>query len=254
MLMNDEKRGIEEAYTSAMSTSDLRVEADRRCDADIIIVSGWSQGRIGGALMRLHTEYDASEKPRLLDFEYFMPDLVRAAAAVAKDGKISKDEMRRLKKRAHELSNKFNVSQLTVFLSKLKTLPDVRTQVTLELVKRGMQDAEPVAVDIVRWWLHQTCPVCHGTKMQTVPGTHRHNGKACQECHGTGKTETPGEALGRRTASWMDQCVERHRAALGRRVHEWQNTEAKRAGQKPRAEGQKPRVFLRPPKKVVAES
>jgi hypothetical protein len=252
-MLNDEKRGVEEQYTSAMSTSDLRVEADRKCDADIIIASGWSQGRIGAALMRLHTEYDGSEKPRLLDFAYFMPDLVGAAAAVAKDGKVSKEDMRRLKKKAHELANKFNVSQLSVFLSKLKALPDVRTQITLELVKRGMEDAEPVAVDLIRWWLHQTCPVCNGTKMQTAEGTHRHNGKACSACHGTGKTEAPAEALGRRTASWMDQCVERHRATLGRRVHEWQRTDAKRAGHPERADGRAPRVFLRPPKKVVAK-
>lgn len=251
-MLNDEKRGVEEQYTSAMSTSDLRVEADRKCDADIIIVSGWSQGRIGGALMRLHTEYDGSEKPRLLDFGYFMPDLVRAAAAVAKDGKVSKEEMRRLKKRAHELANKFNVSQLTVFLSKLKSLPEVRTQVTLELLKRGMKDAEPVAVDLIRWWLHQTCPVCNGTKMQTAEGTGRHNGKACPECQGTGKTVSPAEALGRRTASWMDQCVERHRATLCRRVHDRQNVQTKREGRPPRADGAAPRIFLRQPRKVVA--
>ena len=248
-MLNDEKRGVEEQYTSAMSTSDLRVEADRKCDADIIIASGWSQGRVGGALMRLHTEYDGSEKPRLLDFDYFMPDLVRAAVAVAKDGKVSKEDMRRLKKKAHELSNKFNVSQLTVFLSKLKTLADVRTQVTLELVKRGMEEAEPAAVDLIRWWLHQTCPVCNGTKMQTAEGTGRHNGKACPACQGTGKTVPPSEALGRRTASWMDQCVERHRATLGRRMNDRQTIEAKREGRPHRADGQAPRIFLRPPKK-----
>lgn len=254
--MNEEKRGVEEQYTSAMSTSDLRVEAERRCDADIIIASGWSQGRVGGALMRLHTEYDGGEKPRLLDFHYFMTDLVRAAAAaaVAKDGKVAKEEMRRLKKRAHELSNRFNVSQLTVFLSKLKALPDVRSQVTLELVKRGMQDAEPLAVDLIRWWLHQTCPVCNGTKMQTAEGTSRHNGKACQACHGTGKTEVPGGELGRRTATWMDHCREKHRATLGRRMHDRQNCEAVRASIPPRADGQQPRIFLRQSKKAIAES
>jgi hypothetical protein len=252
-MLNDEKRGVEEQYTSAMSTSDLRVEADRRCDADIIIASGWSQGRVGGALMRLHTEYDGSEQPRLLGFDYFMPALVHAAASVAKEGKVAKEEKRRLKKKAHEYANKFNVSQLTVFLSKLKALPDVRTQVTLELVKRGMEDAEPAAVDLIRWWLHQTCPVCNGTKMQTAEGTGRHNGKACPECQGSGKTEPPAEVLGRRTACWMDQCVNRHRATLGRRVHDRQNVEANREGHPPRADGTGPRIFLRPPKKVVAE-
>lgn len=249
-MLNDEKRGIEEQYTSAMSTSDLRVEADRRGDADIIIASGWSQGRVGGALLRLHTEYDASEKPRTLGFDYFMPDLVKVAAATAKEGKVSKEEMRRLKKRAHELAHGFNLNQLRIFLEKLKALGDVRTQVTLELVKRGVEDAEAAGVEIVRWWLHQICHVCQGRKFQVIEGTSRVSDKACTVCHGTGKSETPHEQTGRKLASWMDQCVERHRASIGRRVFDRQQVEAKRAGVRLREDGSQPRIFLRVPKQA----
>jgi hypothetical protein len=57
-MLNDEKRGVEEAYTSAGNSSDLRVEAEVRTDADIIIAAGWSESRVGIALLRLHSEWD----------------------------------------------------------------------------------------------------------------------------------------------------------------------------------------------------
>jgi len=59
MLMdNDTAPGIEEQYASANDSSNLRVEAERRSDADILIAAGWSASRIGAALMRLQTKAD----------------------------------------------------------------------------------------------------------------------------------------------------------------------------------------------------
>lgn len=247
MLMNDEKRGIEEIYTSAMTSSDLRVEADRPGDADVIIVSGWTQARIGGAMLRLHTEYDSSEKPRMAAVEQFLPALIEAAAAVAKDGKISKEEKRLLKVKAHRMTHEFNLNQTGLFLEKLKSLPDVRTQLSLQMLKWGMADVESKGAQIIQWWLHQVCPVCHGTKWQVAEGTGRQNGKACKECQGTGKRETPFENEGRRAATWMDQCIERHRAQLVRRTYDRHATEERREGRGPLPAGPQ-RVFLRPPK------
>lgn len=57
MLDNAERSGIEESYISTASSSNLRTEADKTGDADILIASGWSPARVGGALMRLHSEY-----------------------------------------------------------------------------------------------------------------------------------------------------------------------------------------------------
>lgn len=45
-----------ERYLSASQSSNLRVQADKHGDADVIIAAGWSASRIGGALMRLHTK------------------------------------------------------------------------------------------------------------------------------------------------------------------------------------------------------
>lgn len=50
-----EAPSTEERYIVATNTSDLRVIADKRGAADVIIASAWAPGHIGGALMRLHT-------------------------------------------------------------------------------------------------------------------------------------------------------------------------------------------------------
>ena len=53
---------IEERYTSATTSSNLRCQADVRSDADILIACGLTPGILGSALMRLHSEYDSSER------------------------------------------------------------------------------------------------------------------------------------------------------------------------------------------------
>jgi hypothetical protein len=202
-MLNDEKRGVEEAYMSASTSSDLRVEAERSGDADVIIAAGWSQSRVGGALLRLHTEFDSSEKSRMATAEQFTPA-----------GKTTREQRAHAARQAHA----FNLHETGLLLAKLKSLPDVRIQTSLQLVKWGVADAEHKSVQIIRWWLQQSCPTCNGTKFQVVPGTHRHNGKACPACAGTGLREIPNGQEGRRVANWMDQCVERARASIGRRL------------------------------------
>ena len=61
-MLNDERRTIEESYTSATQSSNLRCEADRRTDVDVLIAAGCTPGILGGALMRLHSEYDRSSE------------------------------------------------------------------------------------------------------------------------------------------------------------------------------------------------
>jgi hypothetical protein len=204
---DDERPGIEEQYTVATNTSNLRLdvrEGSPQRAADIIIAAGWNESRIGGALLRLHTEFDGSEKPRLATREDFLPP-----------GKHGKDERKAASRRAHE----FNLHELGLLLQKLKSLPDVRQQMTIQMVKWNVQDAEIKAVEIVRWWLAQACPECGGTKFKVAEGTGRHTGKACGECYGTGKRELPYGQEGRRLANFMDQCVERARAGIGRHLH-----------------------------------
>lgn len=65
-MLNDEIRTVEEAYTSATASSNLRCEADRRTDVDVLIAAGCTPGILGAALMRLHSEWDGCAKPRAM--------------------------------------------------------------------------------------------------------------------------------------------------------------------------------------------
>jgi hypothetical protein len=138
-------------------------------------------------------------------FEHFLP---LATIGTPKERKAS----------AHKLAHAHNLQELGLFLGKLKALPDVRLQVSIQLLRWNILDVEEKAVQIVRWWLAQTCPMCSGTKYQVVEGTNRHGSKCCRTCNGTGLREIPFGQEGRRTATWMDQCVERARASIGRRL------------------------------------
>jgi hypothetical protein len=204
---DDEKPGIEEKYTVATNTSNLRLdvrEGSPQRSADIIIAAGWNESRIGGALLRLHTEFDGSVKPRLATKEDFL-----------KPGKTTKDERKAASRRAHE----GNLKRMRELLENLHSLQAVREQTTLQMLKWNVQDAERKAVEIVHWWLAQACPECGGTKFQVVPGTGRHSAKACPECLGTGKRVLPHNQEGRRLANFLDQCVERARAGIRRHLH-----------------------------------
>ena len=61
-----EARTVDEAYSSAGNTSDLTVKAERRSDVDTLIASGMTPGLLGSALLRLHSEWDGTAKPRKL--------------------------------------------------------------------------------------------------------------------------------------------------------------------------------------------
>lgn len=62
-----ESRSIEESYTSAGNAADLTVRPDQRGDVDVLIAAGWTPGLLGGALMRLHSEWDGAAKKRRMD-------------------------------------------------------------------------------------------------------------------------------------------------------------------------------------------
>lgn len=65
-MLNDIPRTTEEQYTSATQSSNLRCEADRRTDVDVLIAAGCTPGILGAALMRLHSEYDSAAKPQVM--------------------------------------------------------------------------------------------------------------------------------------------------------------------------------------------
>ena len=200
MIEAKERPNLEEAYTRAMHASDLKVREERRGDVDLIIAAGWSDYRIGGALLRLHTEFDGTAKPRLVTKE-----------ALLGPGRHDK-EARKVASRAARGHNR---TEMSLLLMKLRALGDVRMQMTLRLIKWRVEDAEAKGLEILLWWLAQACEDCGGTKFQAVAGTGRLSSKACETCRGSGRKDIPHDQIGRKTANWMDQCVERARRGMG---------------------------------------
>lgn len=61
-MLNDTPRTVEESYTSATQSSNLRCDPDRRTDVDLLIAAGCTPGILGAALMRLRSEFDSSSE------------------------------------------------------------------------------------------------------------------------------------------------------------------------------------------------
>lgn len=57
-----DKPTIDETYSRAGNTSDLTVEARQRGAGDVMIAAGWSDSRIGSALLRLQSEADGAQR------------------------------------------------------------------------------------------------------------------------------------------------------------------------------------------------
>ena len=176
---------IAEQYASATHATNLRVEAERRSSADILIAAGWSPSRLGAALIRLHSEWDGSEHPRF-------------------------DQAAGKKVYMHEMA---------MLLGKLKTLPEVREQLMIQADKWGCDNPKNVAGAILQWWLDRRCNTCHGTRFEVIAGTGRQSGKVCKSCRGTGEAHIPCWEPGRRMANFMDDAVNQARTQIRNRLH-----------------------------------
>lgn len=194
MTETTNKPTTEERYTSAIDATNLRVEADRSGDADFLIASGWSQSRIGSALMRLHSEWDGAEKPR------------RALPGP----KVTKQEC-----------TDWYIHEVKILLGKLKTLPEVRQQVAIQAAKWMAPDPLDTAAAVVAYWLDQTCHVCEGRKFQSIPGTPGLSIKHCQACQGTGLGKVPHGPDGRKLLNWIDECVHCAQASIKHRLRQF---------------------------------
>lgn len=64
---------VDEQYLGATNASNLKVEAEKRGPADILIAVGWSMSRVGAALLRLTSEWDgAAKKPVMADVDLML--------------------------------------------------------------------------------------------------------------------------------------------------------------------------------------
>ena len=169
---------VEERYLRASSTSDLRVRADRRSDADVLIAAGWSATGLGGVLLRLHGEWDAAAK---------------------KPGAISETE-------------------LILLRGKLKSLSAAMQYVADAMGRLGLESPQRCAGAIIGYWLNQSCHTCHGLKFETIRDTPVLSAIRCKSCHGTGLGPVPHGQDGRRMLNLMDDAVNRARVGIRDRL------------------------------------
>lgn len=187
---DDTKPTVEERYTSATHTSNLRVVAERGGPADVLIAMGWSPSRLGAALMRLHSEWEGSEHPKRMPSE-----MVRRLAdtyARNEDGLVALDgELLTPLDAAKRQARDWHMHELKLLFGKLKTMPEVRQQLIFWARKQLINHADQRVAEILAWWLDHTCPACDGRKKERIANTPSLSHRDCKVCRGTGETRIP---------------------------------------------------------------
>lgn len=212
-----DKPDIEESYTGAVGSSNLRFdtrEGSPAGSAGLLIAAAWSPSRVGASLMRLHSEWDSAEKPprpteraiQALAATYparvRMPDGLELPALKA--AKINAD--------------KWHTQELHTLVGKLKTLTEARREVAIKAMKWGIPDPVPTAGAIIKYWLDQTCNGCDGLKWKRAPGSPALSNRLCTACGGTGFARVPCGQDGRKLANYMDTCVSIARRDISKRL------------------------------------
>lgn len=190
--MIEEVRTIEEVHAVAVHSSNLKCvtrEGAPRSDSDILMASGWCRSRVGAALLRLRTEYDSAEKPRLLTAADF-------------------------KKQAEEMAREANEQQAMLLAGKLKTLKGVQEQLVLQALVWKQESPEALVRAVVMWWLHSKCGVCNGTGKEAAGRASR----ACKHCRGTGEAQLPGGHAGKKLLNEIDFCLQSALNSINKRL------------------------------------
>ena len=234
--MSDNPFTLDERYTSATVTSNLRVEADKRGAGDVLIAFGWSASRIGAALLRLHSEWDGVSRTKHIGkdaIERLSWEMGRQPSekecsdryeALVKKNVSPADAMRLAsatipdRAAAKKAADDWYQHEMKLAMQRLKSLPEVRAQVVRQAWAWNVDDAEHVAASVLLWWMDKTCKVCNGTQEQIAKDSHRHIGKACQACGGTGEIRVPRGQDGRRLANWLDMCSQLGRTSIAKRL------------------------------------
>jgi len=194
---------IEERVSTSIQAKNLRDEADKSSQTDILKALAWSKSRLGSALLRLHSEYDAIEKPRKLTHEA----MVALALTMHSDATTAKERVKEKETLAQREASKWYANEKALFLGKLKTLPSVVNQVKIQCEKWCMEEPQHVATVIVGHWLNQVCPECNGLKFEVIPDSPVLSDKQCKACHGTGLKRAPYGDAGKRLLNHLDECV-----------------------------------------------
>jgi hypothetical protein len=174
----NERAGVEELYQSAVNTSDLTVDVNRRGAADVLIAAGWSKSRLGQALQRLRSEWDGCSKPRkatdaeVAQFALEMPDRKGKPDIKRARGMADLGYSQAIKRRAEKIRGRSEVME------------------ALELWAAAHGVDAGLLGPALTHWIAPTCPVCDGLGERRLPDAPV-LGKTCQHCNGTGERPRP---------------------------------------------------------------
>ena len=208
---------VAERFQTACGASNLKVEADKGGAADMMIAAGWSDSRVGMALLRLHSEFDGAAKPKRMG-----EAAIRALAEANPDDK-GKPRMTWARSEAVAWHRK----ELRLLAQSLKSRASVLEQLTTWAILKGIDPA--VVGPAVHHWLSPTCSVCDGHGRRKLPDAPSLSGKPCHACSGTGHTPHPegsARVLGR-----IDYVVQVARSSLKQRLRSgWEKSGTRYTG------------------------
>lgn len=203
MFSPDSRPGIDETYEVAGNTSNLRVKADRRGDADVLIASGWSLSGIGMALLRLHSEW-TSAQPRMFTAAH----VIEHAATLPRN----KHGGLNLRRAREELVDAY-LAAVRELSARLPGRHAIEQQIAAWAIEKGIN--RTVVRQTLTHWLAPTCPVCLGRgkrKHQDAPVL----AGECESCHGSGERQRPmGSEL---IYGYIDHALKTGRQSLKRRL------------------------------------
>ena len=205
---------VEESYASAAGASNLRVDAQRRTPADMVIAAGMNPHRTGLALIRLMSEWDSSARPKPMEpkaIEQLADSYPRLKNGLVLHGGKEVIPLVRAKREAE----RWHAHELGLLFQRLKSLPTVRAALVHWAADKGIEGPEHVASAVLQWWLHQTCPACEGARFRIIKGTGRTGSKACQACRGSGDRSLPHGHDGRLVLGHINACRVAAKHGLG---------------------------------------
>ncbi len=203
---------VDEQYLGATNASNLKVEAEKRGPADILIAVGWSMSRVGAALLRLTSEWDGAAKPRPLSVE----DVAALAQQMRKKGDSGPNMGI-----AQREADKWFEDEMKLLRIQLKSLRSVLEQVEGYMHRNGLDHPGERAGPIVGWWLNQHCHACTGLRNEKILGAPVLGERRCKICHGSGMAHIPYGSAGRQVGNWLDDCLSRGRQATRERLRNY---------------------------------
>jgi hypothetical protein len=210
MAMDTQERpDVIEKYECATSTSNLRIntrDGSPVTPADVILAAGMSDSRLGMMLLRLHSEWDSSAKPRKVT-----PEGIKALSLAIRDAQ-GRPDMQRARREAAA----WYASELRLLAQSLKSRAGVIEQLTLWGAMKGIGGDTVSAA--VHYWLNSVCGDCGGHGFHKSEGHPSLSSRRCGTCHGTGVLDRPKMDGTVKLLDHIDYALQMARNSLKRRL------------------------------------